>query len=173
MASPQSVAKGSGAWWRLWFLRKLREKGCHVIGCLAPIGKVSAIITHISGKVGTLKVKPALLICSGAQWPKVPELEFVFQTHRAWIIISFRHCGDNGNFLSFLMVEECSWGRKEQSSSSTASALFQTFMYIQRDRIKLQVEGHIVLPSAGRSIPSLQFNAFQMWPDPLIVAMPT
>lgn len=29
--------------------------GCHVIGCLAPIGKVSAIITHISGKVGTLK----------------------------------------------------------------------------------------------------------------------
>lgn len=38
--------------------------GCHVISRLAPIGKVSAIITHISGKVGTLKLKPALLICS-------------------------------------------------------------------------------------------------------------
>lgn len=28
--------------------------GCHVIMRLTPIGKVSAIITHISGKVGTL-----------------------------------------------------------------------------------------------------------------------
>lgn len=30
--------------------------GRHVISRLAPIGKVSAIITHISGKVGTLKL---------------------------------------------------------------------------------------------------------------------
>lgn len=37
----------------------------HVISHLVPIGKVSAIITHISGKVGTQKLKPGLLICSG------------------------------------------------------------------------------------------------------------
>lgn len=80
---------------------------------------------------------------------KVPKQEFVFQTHRAWIIISFRHCVHNGNFLSFLMEEECSGSRKNQWSSNTISALFQTFMYIQEDQIKLQVgvegEGHIVL----------------------------
>lgn len=45
--------------------------GCHVISSLAPIGKVSAIITHISGKVGTLKLKPALLICSGTSTQSV------------------------------------------------------------------------------------------------------
>lgn len=80
---------------------------------------------------------------------KVTKQEFVFQTHRAWIIISFRHCVDNGKFLSFLMEEECSGSRKSQWSSNTISALFQTFMYIQEDQIKLQVgvegEGHIVL----------------------------
>lgn len=44
--------------------------GCHVISRLAPIGKVSAIITHISGKVGTLKLK----LCSAhLQRHKYPE----------------------------------------------------------------------------------------------------
>lgn len=38
--------------------------GGHVISRLALIGKVSAIITHISGKVWTLNVKRALHICS-------------------------------------------------------------------------------------------------------------
>lgn len=73
------------------------------------------------------------LLCSSVAaqvprvWPNVPKREFVFQTHRAWIIISFHHCRDNGNSLSFLMVEECSGRRKSQWSSSTTSALFQTF----------------------------------------------
>lgn len=70
------------------------------------------------------------------------------------------------------MMEECSGGRKGQWPSSTTSALFETFLYIQGDYIKLQVEvegeGHIVLPSTGHSIPSLQFNGFQMWLDPIV-----
>lgn len=41
-----------------------RDGGGHVISRLALIGKVSAIITHISGKVWTLNVKRALHICS-------------------------------------------------------------------------------------------------------------
>lgn len=32
----------------------------------------------------------------------------------------------------------------------------------------MEGEGHIVLLSTGRSIPSLQFNGFQMWLDPIV-----
>ena len=58
-------------------------EGCHVISRLVPIGKVSTIITHISGKVGILKLKPALLICSSTSRQSVAKSskqKFVFQT---------------------------------------------------------------------------------------------
>lgn len=46
------------------------------------------------------------------------------------------------------MVEERSGGRNRHWSNSTIAAVFQTFMYIQKDYIKVQVglerEEHIV-----------------------------
>ena len=44
----------------------------HVTSRPAPIGKVSAIITHIGGKVkGTLTLRPALLICCSTSIQRV------------------------------------------------------------------------------------------------------
>lgn len=53
--------------------------GCHVISRRAPIVKVSAIITHISGKVGTVNLQAGPLICSSGSKPSKSQ-KLIFQT---------------------------------------------------------------------------------------------
>lgn len=75
----------------------------HVISRLVPIGKVSAIITHISGKSRDSKTEVWSAHLQQHKYTecsqKLTSKRFIFQTHRAWIIISFHHGRDNGNLL--------------------------------------------------------------------------
>ena len=72
-------------------------------------------------------------------------------------------------------------GRKGRGvQQHTFSIIVYVYVYSVeelRQTVRVGVEGedgHIVLPAAGRRIPSMQFNGFQMWPDPTVVyAMPT